>query len=285
MIQENVNITHLSNFKTFCKAKYFYIFTWNIKELQEVLDFANKHNLQKIFVWWGTNILFAFEYFDGIIIKIDVRWFSYEDKKLKVWAWEYIWDIANKLETEYNNDLWHRFIGLPWTVGGAVYGNAWCFGLEIENNFEKAEVFNITTQKLEILYKKHMDFSYRSSKLKKEKNFILLNAWFDLSKKEEKYHSDVDNIYFRKYKQPSWNTCGSFFKNPSKENSAWKLIEWVWLKWFSLKTAYFSSLHANFLMSKDNGNYKDLLELIDLAKKKVKNKYWIELEEEVNVIR
>jgi len=48
-----------------------------------------------------------------------------------------------------------------------------------------------------------MNFSYRSSKLKKEKKYILLKVFFDLSKKTEKYHSDVDNIYFRKYKQPS----------------------------------------------------------------------------------
>ena len=285
MIQENVDITNLSNFKTPCKTKYFYNFKWDLKGLKQVLDFADKNKLKKLFLWWGTNMLFAFDYFDGILIKIDVRWFKYENKKLEVWAWENIWDVAEKLEKEYWNNLWHRFIGLPGTIGGAVYWNAWCFWLETANNFEKAIVLNLKTQKTEILNKEDMQFSYRSSILKKEKNYILLKAFFDLSKKIEKYHSDVDNIYFRKYKQPSWNTCWSFFKNPSKENSAWKLLEAVWLKWYRHKTAYFSSLHANFLMNEDWWSYKYLLELIDIAKKRVKEKFGIKLEEEVNIIK
>jgi UDP-N-acetylenolpyruvoylglucosamine reductase len=59
-----------------------------------------------------------------------------------------------------------------------------------------------------------MHFSYRSSILKETENYFLISAKFDLSKKVEKYHSDVDNIDFRENKQPKGNSCGSFFKNP-----------------------------------------------------------------------
>jgi len=285
MIQKEVDITNLSNFKTFCKTKYFYYFTWNIEELKQVLDFVEKNNIKKIFVWWWTNILFAFDYFDGIVIKIDIKWFKYIHKKLKVWAWEYISNISEKLEKKYWNNIWHRFIWLPWTVGGAVYGNAWCFWLETENNFEKVEVFNTQTKQIEVLYKQDMNFSYRYSRLKDEKKYFILSAYFDLSKKIEKYTNDIDVIYFREHKQPKWNTCWSFFKNPSKDMPAWKLIQEVWLKWYIHWTAYFSSLHANFLMSKNNWNYKDLLELIEISQNKVKAKFWIQLEEEVNIIK
>jgi len=48
-----------------------------------------------------------------------------------------------------------------------------------------------------------MKFSYRSSILKETNDYFLIKAKFDLSVKIEKYHSDVDNIYFREYKQPS----------------------------------------------------------------------------------
>jgi UDP-N-acetylmuramate dehydrogenase len=60
----------------------------------------------------------------------------------------------------------------------------------------------------------------------------------------------VDNIKFRKEIQPSGNSCGSFFKNHSKEYSAGKLIEEVGLKGFRYNNAYFSEKHANFLMTK-----------------------------------
>jgi UDP-N-acetylmuramate dehydrogenase len=94
----------------------------------------------------------------------------------------------------------------------------------------------------------------------------------------------VDNIYFREYKQPAWNTCGSFFKNPSKEYSAWKLIEEVWLKWHTIGWASFSELHANFLMNNWQGDYNDLLKLIYLAQEKVKIKFNINLINEVRII-
>jgi UDP-N-acetylenolpyruvoylglucosamine reductase len=48
-----------------------------------------------------------------------------------------------------------------------------------------------------------MNFSYRSSILKENNKYFLLKTKFDLSKKIEKYHSEVDNIYFREYKQPA----------------------------------------------------------------------------------
>jgi UDP-N-acetylmuramate dehydrogenase len=105
-----------------------------------------------------------------------------------------------------------------------------------------------------------------------------------LSKKQEKYSSEVDNIDFRENKQPKWNTCGSFFKNPSKEHSAWKLIEEVLLKWFKIGWAYFSNIHANFLMNDWTATYTDLIILIDLAKNKVKNEFRIDLIPEVRII-
>ena len=73
-----------------------------------------------------------------------------------------------------------------------------------------------------------MQFGYRDSVLKQNPGrYIIIETRFDLSVKREKYHSDVDNIYFRKHKQPNGNSCGSFFKNPSREYSAGYLIEQV----------------------------------------------------------
>ena len=287
MIKENVDITELSNFHTKAKAKYFYEFTWNIEELKQILEFAKQNNLKKLIVWWWTNLLFAFDIFDWLVIKINLLWYSYDKEKkiLKTASWEKISDLAEKWEKDYKNDLWHRFIGLPGTVGGAVSWNAGCFGLETENNFQQAEVFDLTDFQVKTLDKHDMNFAYRTSILKQTWNYILLNAYFDLSKKVEKYHSDVDNIEFRENKQPKWYTCGSFFKNPDRENSAWKLIELVWLKWYKSWWAFFSEKHANFLMSDGTATYDDLLKLKDLAKKEIKEEYWYDLEEEIRIIK
>jgi UDP-N-acetylmuramate dehydrogenase len=105
-----------------------------------------------------------------------------------------------------------------------------------------------------------------------------------LSKVVEKYSSTVNFEEFRK-NQPKWRTCWSFFKNPSKENPAWKLIEEVWLKWVNINWAFFSEKHANFLMNDWTATYKDLLNLVDLAVKKVKKEKGFDLVPEVRIIK
>jgi len=288
-LQKDVDISHLSNFKTKAISKYYFeiAFESDIPKLTDIYDFASKNKLKVVIVWAWTNILFAFDYFEWIIIKNSLSWFNYDinTKILQTYSSEPVRNIAETLEKEFWQDLWHRFIWLPWSIWWGLYWNAWCFWLEMENNFLDTTVYNISTKKIEVLTKKDMNFSYRSSILKQSKNYFIISVRFDLSKKIEKYSSSVDNIKFREEIQPKWNSCGSFFKNPSKEKSAWFLIEQVWLKWYTYWCAYFSDKHANFLMtSKDNWDYKDLLYLIKKAQKEVKNKFWINLINEVNII-
>jgi UDP-N-acetylmuramate dehydrogenase len=130
-----------------------------------------------------------------------------------------------------------------------------------------------------------MQFWYRNSILKQNLgNYFLINIRFDLSKVVEKYSSNINILEFRK-NQPKWFNSWSFFKNPSKENPAWKLIEEVWLKGYNLNGAYFSEKHANFLMNDWNATYKDLIKLINLAIEKIKKEKGIELIPEVIIVK
>ena len=287
-IQENIDITHLSNYKTPAHARFYFEIS-NMSDVEDVFDiltWAQKNKKKVLWISGGTNMLFAFDIFDGLVIKNSLVWWNYDqDTKILETYWsESIWEIAEILEHDYDQDLWHRFIGLPWSIAGAVYGNAGCFWLETENNFISCEVLDINSGQKKILYKDEMNFRYRTSLLKTTKKYFLISAKFDLSQKVEKYHSDVDNIDFRENKQPKWNSCGSFFKNPSRDHSAGYLIEQVGLKWEKLWWAYFSSKHANFLMHDWDGTYKDLLELMKRAQNRVKEEFNILLENEVQII-
>lgn len=287
-LEENKDISNLSNFKTKAEARYYFELKnrQDIDKLREVYLFAKENNIEILFVWGGTNLLFAFDIFNWIVINNCLEWWTYDKdlKKLESYSNEKISDIAKKLYND-GQDLWKRFIWLPWSIWGAVYWNAWCFWLEIENNFLEVELLDLETWEVLYFDKSKMDFEYRSSIIKKNNNkYFIIKTVFDLSNKVEKYSSDVDNIEFRENKQPKGNCCWSFFKNPSKENSAWSLIESVWLKWQNIWTAFFSEKHANFLMSEDNWNYKDLIKLISEAQTRVKKEYWIDLVPEVRII-
>lgn len=305
ILKKEIDITNLSNFKTKAKTKYFFEINKeeDLKDLIKVIKFSKENNFNTLFIWAWTNLLFAFDYFEWIIIKNNLKWFFYDEntKILETFTSEYISDIAKFLEYEKKQDLWHRFIWLPWSVWWAVFWNAWCFWLETESNLFSVEALNLETWQIEIFSKIDCNFSYRNSIFKENMwKYFIFKVKFDLSQKIEKYSSDVDNIFFRENKQPKWNSCWSFFKNPKinlqkfleknkmssdiKNISAGFLIEKSWLKWYKLNTAYFSDLHSNFLMSTWNWDYKDLLDLIDLAKNKVKENFWIDLEPEVRII-
>lgn len=281
------DITDLSNFKTKAKTKYYFEIhnRQDIDKLVEIYNFSKQNNFQILLIWWWTNLLFAFDIFDWIVIKNCLQWWNYDNNTciLESYSSERISDIALDLFNNWQT-LWKRFIWLPWSVWWAVFWNAWCFWLETENNFISAEILDMNTWKISILNKDEMDFHYRSTIIKKFENYFIIKVKFDLSKLVEKYSSDVDNIYFREYKQPKGNTCGSFFKNPSKEQSAWKLIEEIWLKWKKIGWAYFSEIHANFLMNDWTAVYNDLLNLIDHVQSVVKNNFDIELVPEVRII-
>jgi len=289
-LQKNIEITSLSNFKTKAFSKYYFEINSleDIEKLKEINNFALDNKLELLFIWAGTNMLFAFDEYNWIVIKNNLMWWEYDEEKkiLKSYSNELISDIAEKLEINYGQNLWHRFIWLPWSIGWAVYWNAGCFWLESENNFLEAIVYNMSSWKTEKLSKVDMLFNYRTSILKENNNkYFLIYIRFDIFKKIEKYHSDVDNIDFRENKQPKWNTCWSFFKNPNREQSAGYLIEQVWLKWYKLGWAFFSELHANFLMNDWKWTYIDLLDLIKLAQDKIKKEFNIDLINEVRIIK
>lgn len=289
-IKENIEITNFSSFRTKAFTKYFYEINReeDVYKLKELFDFFNEKNLDLTILWRGTNTLFAFDEYNWIIIKNNLKGWNYnqDTKILESFSNEVISNIALSLKNNYNNDIWYRFIWLPGGVWWAVFGNAWCFWLETWNNFLEAKLYNLKTWQIEIFNKSDMNFSYRNSFIKENyNNYFIISIKFDLSRVEEKYSSDADIIEFRKKKQPKWFSCWSFFSNPSQDHPAWKLIEEVWLKWYKLWGAYFSDQHANFLMSDGTATYKDLLSLMDLAKQKVKKEKGIDLITEVRIIK
>lgn len=286
---KNQEIWHYSGYKTHVIADFFY-------EIQNEIDlhflhkayiFSQENNLPFLIIGWGTNMLFSEPVFRGVVIKNSLTGWKYDNEKriLQTHSADSIWNIAESIESEYQNMIWHRFIGLPGSIGGAIYGNAGCFWLEAESNFLSVHLYDMRSDKKITLTKEEMQFSYRSSYLKENNDLFIISADFDLARINEKYSSDVDNIYFREHKQPKGNCCGSFFKNPSRDTSAGMLIESVWLKWYHHGWAYWSELHANFLMSEgESCKPSDLIELIRLTQEKVKQEKWIDLVNEVKII-
>lgn len=142
-----------------------------------------------------------------------------------------IWELADSLEKDHTITLWHRFLGLPGSIGGSVFGNAGCFGLEIGPYVERVYILDMKTCLVIEKTGVDLDFNYRWSECKNHPEWFILSVVCDLSVLREKYAaSEEEPLLWRSRMQPEGYSCGSFFKNPSREQSAGYLIEQVGLK-------------------------------------------------------
>ncbi len=135
--------------------------------------------------------------------------------------------------------------------------------------------------------KKWLAFGYRNSRLKKIKTSkpiileVVLNLKNGKRKNIEKNRQEI--LKTRIKKVPHGFSAGSVFKNPVKF-SAGKLIEQCGLKGKRVGNVKISEKHANFIVNLGKGKAKDVIKLIKLAKNKVKNKFGINLEEEIQYL-
>ena len=78
-------------------------------------------------------------------------------------------------------------------------------------------------------------------------------------------------------------TSGCFFRNVNGR-SAGQMIDKIGLKGFGVGDFYISPIHANFIINRGHGRSEDLIKLIKVIKRKVREKFGVELQEEVIVI-
>lgn len=74
-LQQNIDLRNFSSFHTPAVARYFFDLKnhEDIPHLHEIYVFARENNLPVVFLGGGTNVLFAFDVFEGIIIRNTIR--------------------------------------------------------------------------------------------------------------------------------------------------------------------------------------------------------------------
>ena len=131
-----------------------------------------------------------------------------------------------------------------------------------------------------------MNFAYRESFLQHNRGFICLEVLLKLRHGEKEALEEVmkDRKLKRKRTQPlEYPSAGSTFKNPIG-HSAGFLIEKSNLKGYSVNDAFVSDKHANFIINKGEASGDDIIKLIKIIKKKVKEDSNISLELEQEIL-
>lgn len=252
------------------------VFPENIDELKTSLK--GKYKI----IGNGSNLIIS-EKYDGTLICLkEMKNLSIEDNKVTVEAGYSLPKLVRECAKKGLSGL-EFACGIPATVGGAVYMNAGAYGHQMSDVLSSITVLD---ENLNIKKISNFASNYRTS-IVKEKNYICLNAEFILEKKdEETILKEIDQIMeSRKSKQPlEYPSAGSVFKN-TDEYSAGRLIEKAGLKGLNVNDAEVSLKHANFIINKKAAKAEDVIELINIVKNKIKEKYNIDLELEQEILK
>lgn len=290
MVCSQLKIKHyddfqLTNFNTLrikATAKEF----WMPDNYGEMISLLKKFkDRNPIVIGNGSNILFSSQYIEEPIIHTGfIKEVLVLGETIEVEAGIKTQTLA-KLAYEKGLSGFEFLIGIPASLGGAVYMNAGAHGQTISDCLVSAKVYDMKNNKILTLNKEELGFLYRHSILK-EKPYILLSAKFELEKtpKEEIKARMDENLIFRKNRQPNLAlpNAGSVFKNPeNSEFSAGALIDKCGLRGFEMGECKVYENHCNFIINKGFATSVDYTNIVFELYSKVKEKFGVELTPEI----
>lgn len=286
-IHKNYPLARLTTIKTGGAAD-FYASAQDERQINSLLEWAGSQSLQVGVIGSGSNLLVADEGVQGLVVKLEgsLATIKQQGNRLICGGGARLPQVSARAASLGLSGI-EFGISIPGTVGGAVKMNANAFGGTLSDTLEWAQVASVSG----VVKKKpeELGFGYRTSSL--GPNEIVIRASFALEKagKEELKKTLGSIRASRREAQPSGiKTFGSTFKNPDGESahgrSAGELLEAAGCKGLSVGGAGFSAKHANFIENNGAATTNDVLGLISEARSRVKDKFGIELEPEVQLI-
>ena len=284
--QKNVLLKNYTTFRIGGKAEYFFV-AKNKKDLIKAISVAKKLKLPFFVLGGGSNLLVSDKGFNGLIIKTQNTKYKIQNTKIMAEAGVMLGELVNILaKTELSGLEWAA--GIPGTVGGAIFGNAGAFNKSMKDVVKSVEALEVKNEKCKVKNFKNRDckFSYRDSIFKNNKNLIILSVTLQMKRgdKKEIENKIKKNLEQRNKTQPlNFPSGGSIFKNPPGF-FAGELVKRCGLKGKKIGNVKISEKHSNFIVNLGNGKAKDVIKLIKLIKQKVKKKFGVTLEEEIQFL-
>lgn len=252
-------------------------------ELQGVVACCAKAELPIRVLGNGSNVLVPDEGVAGAVIRLDPKGFggfSVEENLVRAGASLSLSKLVRDAARAHLSGL-ECLVGIPGWVGGAVRMNAGgAFG-DIGQTVERVKVMDTHGQ---LFYREKDDlaFGYRRSNI--SARFILEVELRLMEDDERRIAKMMKEVFFhKKNTQPvAHRSAGCIFRNP-RGMSAGALIDQAGLKGTKIGGAFVSRKHANYILAGDDTTAKDVRDLIDLIRAKVRERNDITLELEVEI--
>ncbi len=280
-VEKNVLLANYTTFKIGGPADLFFVAETE-EDLARAVGVARNESLSFLVLGGGSKLLVGDGGFRGLVIKVknpDLEIAEEGEMRVTVGAGMVTGDLIEKLAQKGIAGL-EFMAGIPGTVGGAVRGNAGAWQQSIGDKILRVKVLS-PEGKISWLNEKECQFGYRTSRFKRGSGEIILAAEFGLSRGEPaEMRERMGEILEKRRQQPKEPSAGSVFINP-KPKAAGEMIEACGLKGKQIGGAKISEKHANFIVNVGKAKASDVVALIELGKQKVKEKFNIDLKEEI----
>ena len=264
---------------------------------------AHESGLPTVVIGGGTNLIVSDHGYRGIVLRYRGEAISAQGSCVRADAGAALQDLVD-FTVERGLQGIETLAGIPGSVGAAIYGNAGAYGHSISERVAAVRFFD--GRQLQRFENAQCEFRYRESIFKHRKEWIVLSVELALTAADpallREISGDILRVRNRKF-PPTMKCAGSVFKNllwdelpagaaaevpakvvrEGKVPAAW-FLEKIGAKGLSRGDIHVAEYHANLLYNGGNGTAADLCALIRELKTRVRERFGLELEEEVQYL-
>ncbi|HYT14016.1 MAG TPA: UDP-N-acetylmuramate dehydrogenase [Candidatus Nitrosopolaris sp.] len=264
----------------------FFIETGSPQSIELALEGCRLRGIPYMLLGAGTNLLIADAGIEGLVMRVVNRDYEIDGTRIRAGAGLKMMRLA-RVAADADLRGFEFGIGVPGTVGGAVYQNAGCWGKELREVLVEARGFQPGADR-RTWRPDDLAFGYRTSALRDGPlhGSLVIDATIKLERGdgEEAKRLMTKLTNERNQTQPiKTKNCGSVFKNPPGD-SAGRLIQAAGLKGAREGAAVISQLHGNFIVNEGGAKAADVAALIERARAEVMRRFGVELEREVELV-
>ena len=266
--------------------------------LVAALRAAKELELPVFLLGGGSNLLVSDEGFRGLVLRNACEQIEFEDSVAHVGCGADFLEFIHECRDRSLSGL-EFAAGIPGSIGGALYGNAGCYGQDIGQFTIECTFTTLEGARVETRPAAWFEFAYRDSRLKRDPR-VLLSCLLQLRKGDQAAIQSVidEKLEIRRVKHPQWRvepTAGSYFKNlppgwqiPGAKHSpgthrvaAGQLLDECGCRGLRVGDAVVYAKHANIIVNAGRATAREVLELAGIMKARVRARFGVTLEEEV----
>jgi UDP-N-acetylmuramate dehydrogenase len=280
-----------------------YAETADVDSFIRALAVTRASGLDFMVIGGGTNLIVSDAGYRGIMLRFVARSIAAAGECVTVDAGAELQELVDFTAARGLKGL-ETLAGIPGSVGAAVYGNAGAYGHSISERVRLVRFFD--SEQVSELDNAACEFHYRESIFKRRKDWIIFSTTLAMERSDTAQLQTTagDIVKVRNEKFPVTMKCaGSIFKNlllaelppevgtqvpaavirEGKVPAAW-FLEQVGAKGMRCGDIHVAAYHANLIYNAGEGTAADLCALIAGLKQRVRDRYALELEEEVQYV-